>query len=320
MLKRALSAAVGIGIFLGVCFGGLLPFTIGATVIAILATWEWIAAYQHAQRVEAQAGDRLPMPGWLNAVNVLLVCAGIVFCPLVYLLQSHYKPQFPLPITKTTALLLVVPIIVFSLMTLRARFVRQTLGGARQWYGAVGMVYIGLLMSSLVWMRGLNLSYLAHGNGWTDKPVLSLLHIHVAPFGWAEAGAWRMLFVAICVWMTDTGAYFVGKSFGRHKIAPDLSPGKTVEGSIGGLATALLTGAVCGLFIHLPLKDGLAIGLIAGTVGQIGDLFESALKREIGIKDFGAVMPGHGGALDRFDSILFVTPIAFCYLHFLAGL
>ena len=68
------------------------------------------------------------------------------------------------------------------------------------------------------------------------------------------------------------------------------------------------------------MQHGLAIGFLAGTMGQVGDLFESALKREIGIKDFGSIMPGHGGALDRFDSLLFVTPLAFCYLHFVAGL
>ena len=129
-----------------------------------------------------------------------------------------------------------------------------------------------------------------------------------------------MLFVAVCVWMTDTGAYLVGRKWGKHKLAPALSPNKTVEGSLGGLALALLTGALFGLWIHLPLRDGLAVGLIAGVMGQVGDLFESALKREIGIKDFGGIMPGHGGALDRFDSLLFVTPLAFCYLHFLAGL
>ncbi len=92
-----------------------------------------------------------------------------------------------------------------------------------------------------------------------------------------------------------------------------------MEGSLGGLIFALITGALFGAWIHLPLVHGLVIGGMAGIMGQWGDLFESALKREIGIKDFGNIMPGHGGALDRFDSLLFVTPLAFCYLHFLAG-
>ena len=129
-----------------------------------------------------------------------------------------------------------------------------------------------------------------------------------------------MLFVAVCVWSVDTFAYFFGRWFGKNKLAPQLSPGKTIEGSIGGLIGAILVGGAFGHWIHLPLMHGLAVGALAGVMGQVGDLFESALKREMGIKDFGRVLPGHGGALDRFDSLLFVAPLAYLYLHFVAGI
>ena len=183
----------------------------------------------------------------------------------------------------------------------------------RRWYGIIGFIYIGLLMSSLVWMRGVSFHYAQ------TSDLVSFNLLNVAPFGLSEVGAWLMLFVAVCVWATDTGAYLFGKRFGRRKLAPSLSPGKTVEGSLGGIALALLTAALFGAWIHLPLVHSLVIGAIAGIMGQWGDLFESALKRELGLKDFGNIMPGHGGALDRFDSLLFVTPLAYCYLHFLAG-
>ena len=124
-----------------------------------------------------------------------------------------------------------------------------------------------------------------------------------------------MLFVAVCVWATDTFAYFVGRGCGKHKLSPILSPAKTVEGAIGGLLGAVGVGIIFGLWIHLPIFRAVGVGLIAGIVGQIGDLFESALKRELGIKDFGSVMPGHGGALDRFDSLLFVAPFAYLFLN-----
>ena len=88
MAKRALSALVGVGIFLALCFGGLLPFTIGATVVAMLGAWEWIAAYGKAQKVEANPGDALPLPAWQNGVNILLTCAGVAIPLLAYAAQQ----------------------------------------------------------------------------------------------------------------------------------------------------------------------------------------------------------------------------------------
>jgi phosphatidate cytidylyltransferase len=129
-----------------------------------------------------------------------------------------------------------------------------------------------------------------------------------------------MLYAATCVWATDTFAYFVGRTVGRTPLAPTLSPGKTVEGALGGLAGAVIVGLCFGLWIHLPWVHSLVVGGIAGLAGQIGDLFESALKREAGIKDFGRIMPGHGGMLDRVDSLLFVIPLVYLYLRLAAGL
>ena len=125
-----------------------------------------------------------------------------------------------------------------------------------------------------------------------------------------------MLHIAVCVWATDTFAYLVGKAIGKHKLAPSLSPGKTWEGSFGGLIGAILAGMAFSAWIHQPLALGISLGVLAGTVGQIGDLFESALKRERGIKDFGKLLPGHGGVLDRFDSLLFVAPLAYWVIGF----
>ncbi|MDE2655681.1 MAG: phosphatidate cytidylyltransferase [Gemmatimonadota bacterium] len=117
--------------------------------------------------------------------------------------------------------------------------------------------------------------------------------------------------------VADTASYFVGKRLGRRRLAPRLSPGKTVEGSIGGLAGAVVTGYAAGLFLDgvgtlvlsAPVCAG--IGLLLGIAGQLGDLSESLLKREAGVKDSGRLLPGHGGFLDRFDSLLFTIPLAY---------
>ena len=116
-------------------------------------------------------------------------------------------------------------------------------------------------------------------------------------------------------WGNDVGAFFIGKFFGKNKIFPELSPKKTLEGCLGGLAVSM-----AGFFLmfmilgdHLNLFHGILLGLVAGAFGQIGDLSESALKREVGIKDSGTVFGSHGGFLDRIDSVLFTAPVVYHY-------
>lgn len=117
-------------------------------------------------------------------------------------------------------------------------------------------------------------------------------------------------FVLFNIWATDSGAYFIGRTLGKRKLWPEISPKKTVEGAIGGIASALVLTIIFQL-IH-PLfsfpKALLAASIIA-VFGQMGDLVESALKRHYGVKDSGNMLPGHGGILDRFDSLIFVLPI-----------
>jgi len=117
------------------------------------------------------------------------------------------------------------------------------------------------------------------------------------------------------VMMTDTGAYYTGRSIGRHKLAPRISPGKTIEGAIGGFITAIITGPLCRLifFPEIPLLHAALLGAAIGIIGQIGDLAESMLKRGADVKDSGTLLPGHGGMLDRVDSILFCAPLLYYY-------
>ncbi|WP_134686232.1 phosphatidate cytidylyltransferase [Brevibacillus migulae] len=125
-----------------------------------------------------------------------------------------------------------------------------------------------------------------------------------------ENGLFLTMLVFLGIWSTDSGAYFVGRAIGKRKLWPEISPNKTVEGAVGGLILALLVVAgVNLLFDAVSLAQALAIGLVAGILGQIGDLIESALKRHYGVKDSGNIMPGHGGVLDRCDSWLIVFPI-----------
>lgn len=121
------------------------------------------------------------------------------------------------------------------------------------------------------------------------------------------------------VMMTDTGAYYTGRALGRHKLAPRVSPGKTIEGSVGGFITAAAAGIVCKyvFFPEAPLAHIAILGAIIGTVSQVGDLAESLLKRGAGVKDSGSIFPGHGGMLDRVDSLLFCAPILYYYAEWM---
>lgn len=116
--------------------------------------------------------------------------------------------------------------------------------------------------------------------------------------------------ILLGIWSTDSGAYFVGRSFGRRKLWPAISPNKTVEGSIGGLVTAVLVVSAANAVLGaVPAWQALAIAAVTGVAAQAGDLVESAMKRHFGVKDSGRIIPGHGGVLDRFDSLLIVFPI-----------
>lgn len=134
-------------------------------------------------------------------------------------------------------------------------------------------------------------------------------------------GAWWTVVAMVITFGNDTSAFFVGRSFGRHKMYPEISPNKSWEGFFGGLAGGIggLFALRAWLFPALTLQDCLILGVLGGMLGPAGDFCESMLKRAYGVKDSGKLMPGHGGALDRVDALLFNGPLVFVYLQFARG-
>lgn len=133
-------------------------------------------------------------------------------------------------------------------------------------------------------------------------------------------GARLVITVFFVTWLGDTGAYLIGRRWGQHKLCVRLSPYKSMEGFIGAVLISCVAMFISRLWLTFPLFHTLALGVMIGMVGQIGDLFESMLKREMGIKDFGRILPGHGGVLDRFDSLLFTVPLFYHYVKYLITL
>jgi len=140
------------------------------------------------------------------------------------------------------------------------------------------------------------------------------------------AGGLLLLLPVFVTWASDIGAYAAGRTMGKHKLIPSVSPGKTVEGAVGGLLASMLVAAVYTRYVlhpaaHLtfrvPPAGVFAFGAIVSAAAQVGDLAESLLKREAGVKDSSHIIPGHGGILDRFDSLLFVLPVSYLLLGFM---
>lgn len=152
----------------------------------------------------------------------------------------------------------------------------------------IGVIYIPIFLSCLILVR--------NGN---------------------DGVSW-IFFILILVFLGDTGAYYAGSYLGRHKLCPAVSPNKTVEGALGGLAATLAAGAVLKYFVMPSLSWPLSIlfFLSIGIAGQAGDLFESELKRTAHVKDSGAFLPGHGGILDRIDALLFAAPVVFFFKEY----
>lgn len=125
----------------------------------------------------------------------------------------------------------------------------------------------------------------------------------------------QMLVVFILIWSSDTFAYLVGRWLGKHKLAPSISPKKTVEGFVGGVVCTIGIALVLSHFFpFMGIWEYAGLGLICSLFGTLGDLFESRIKRSLGVKDSGSILPGHGGILDRFDSLLFAGPAYYAYL------
>jgi phosphatidate cytidylyltransferase len=119
------------------------------------------------------------------------------------------------------------------------------------------------------------------------------------------------------IWVCDSAAYFIGSAVGKHKLFPRVSPNKSWEGAIAGFIFAVITliAAHTLLLDEISMVDAVIIGIIVGVFGQFGDLIESLVKRDAGVKDSSSIIPGHGGIFDRFDSILFSAPCIFLYIH-----
>jgi phosphatidate cytidylyltransferase len=180
-----------------------------------------------------------------------------------------------------------------------------------------GVCYVSLSFGSLVGLRELFVP-----NDFPFYTYFSLVDTAIPEELVAQVyrwGAFTVIAVFASIWTCDSVAYFIGRKFGKHKLFERVSPNKTWEGAIGGFIGAVTAFLIAGTIAlpYMSLGNALICGCIIGVFGQLGDLVESLLKRDANVKDSSSLIPGHGGVLDRFDSLIFVSPLIFFYLDFM---
>ncbi|MEW6061872.1 MAG: phosphatidate cytidylyltransferase [Bacteroidota bacterium] len=181
-----------------------------------------------------------------------------------------------------------------------------------------GVMYVGVFLASLIGIRelyGAEFPYHLAIQFFPDSTSFSDEALRATTYSW---GGYTVIALFASIWMCDTAAYFGGLSMGKHKLFPRVSPNKSWEGAVWGFVGAVVTMSVFQYYFlpYMQVHQAIIIGVIIGTVGQVGDLVESLFKRDAQVKDSSALIPGHGGVLDRFDSLIFVSPILYLYIDF----
>jgi phosphatidate cytidylyltransferase len=260
------------------------------------------------------------------------IYAALVFVPLFYALVRYAPPIAFLALVATAALLAVAEFyrlhfrdegLPAAVMTLGFSATTLVLASF-QWPGGIPertlvlMIVIAALLHRLCARRTVT-------RGLTDPAIVAFgpLYIglclgHLVLTRAMPEGEFLIFCLFLVTWAADTGAYYAGTSLGRHKLAPDISPNKTVEGLAGGLIAAALAAFLAQSWFlpSLTIVDCVAVACLLTVAGLLGDLAESAMKRGAGVKDSGSLIPGHGGLLDRLDSLLFTAPTFYYYVSF----
>ncbi|HMZ56790.1 MAG: phosphatidate cytidylyltransferase [Nitrospira sp.] len=269
-----------------------------------------------------------------SSETIRRVLAAVVFVPIFFFLVRDLGP------------VAFFVLVVISGMFAVGEFYRLHVGPASwPWWGWAGVAFTGLFLGSTQWPGLLSERTVLAGTLssalcmplFSGKPlkdslldgmvlIMGVLYVGLS-LGYLlltraqPDGTMLIFFVVLVTWAGDTGAYIAGKSLGRHALAPIVSPKKTYEGLAGGIVLACLAAVVARAWFlpRFSLVDCLALGLLLTIAGLIGDLAESAMKRHAGFKDSGALIPGHGGMLDRLDSLLFTGPAFYYYVAIVAN-
>jgi phosphatidate cytidylyltransferase len=293
MLRTRVLTALVLGpIVLAVAWFREPWLSLGVALVVAIALWETTDLLQAAEFAVHRVATLLA--GLLVAGSILLPLTE----PGIVLQGEVLRLGMPM---------VVLALVVIGLSAAALRH-QDPQAGLSSWMGSVfAVAWLGLL--------GPTLAVVGHLAPFPEDSSSPL-----GQFGWESGTGWLFVLFAL-VWSCDTGAYFVGRSIGKRKLHAQVSPGKTVEGYVGGIVVAALVTATLGwLLLGLGPAFGFALGAVTAAVAQRGDLAKSMLKRTAGRKDSGTILPGHGGVLDRIDSLLFAAPVVVIFAVTLGGM
>ncbi len=308
-LRRIITAAIAIPIIFFTCIEGGILFLSFIILISSIALIEF---YKVAERKGAKP----------------LITVGVVAGIIVNLTFYHGKLRdFTVGLFETYGIsisfpsqsqLLIISIIVvvviFKLIELFRNNGSAILNVSTTLFG---ILYISLFFGTFVGLRELFVPfdfpmgrYFQSPDCYTNPEIINQV------YRW---GGYTVISILAMIWICDTAAFYIGGAFGKHKLFPRVSPHKSWEGAIGGFLFAVMGAVATKVLIlsYLSIGSAIVLGIIVGIFGQFGDLIESLLKRDAGVKNSSNLIPGHGGVLDRFDSLLLVSPIVYLYLDFI---
>ena len=306
---RVAVAVIGIPLILWLTMTGGFPFFLFVAAISTIGLYEFFR----------MAGERGASPQTGIGITFgLAVNATFFHNRLEYLLLESVKGiGIGLPLPTMPQLLMILFLLFVPLMLLVELFRNRPTPVRNIATTLFGVCYLSIFLGSLIGLRELFIP--------ADFPVYRHFEVHglALPPDVIETvyqwGGYTILSLFAALWSCDSAAYFVGTRFGRHKLLERVSPNKTWEGAVAGFAAAVIAFVVARALVlpYMSFPTAVVCGILVGVFGQLGDMVESLIKRDSGVKDSSHLIPGHGGILDRFDSLIFVSPLIYFYLDFI---
>lgn len=294
LLKRVIVGVIGIPIGLAIIYIGGIVFTIALSIISSIALWEYYLLFTRKK---------------YHPYKIFGIVLNNVYIFGFYITHSQNKFGYDFFIFFFFILFTLIILLTIGIISKRANSLINFAATMS------GLIYVTFAFLTLNFIREFNLFYeWIQGNFFQIYSAVGQIGLFKnIGNDWAAKLTITMI---SSVWISDSFAYFIGIKFGKHKILPSVSPKKSWEGFIGGLFGAILGFAFLGYYLlpHIPVFHLLIMGLIVTVFGQTGDFAESKFKRDSETKDSSSILPGHGGILDRFDSLMFISPVMFIYL------
>jgi phosphatidate cytidylyltransferase len=309
LAPRVIVAIIAIPFILIACYQGGLLFVAFVLGIGILSLLEF---FTMAKEKGANPQTALAVVG-LSALHLSFFHEQIQDFILPFFIDSG-----GISLLMKLQLFLTVLFLFLTLVMLAELFRNKGSAFLNAGFTIFGVMYIGIFLAAFTGIRelyGAEFPYHLAIQFFPDGSMLSDETIRSTTYTW---GGLTVISILASLWMCDTFAYFGGLSMGKHKLFPRVSPNKSWEGAVWGFIGAVATMLVFQYYAlpYLKLHQAIVIGVIIGVFGQIGDLIESLLKRDAGVKDSSGLIPGHGGVFDRFDSLIFVSPMLYLYIDF----